>query len=258
MNKMNRKSHRQIPIITILFHFSLTIIICICLLTSGCDIARPGTSWDSGYHAPGSIIEIAVPPVPELHPRFDKIELLEEDIYGRRLYCYTVYGWCSNINIYLICQREADGYAFYYENVCYNACESKGEFSLEQLSNLKQKNDWGMPLQQGKMLARKIGRKPKEDIFYAEDITKIAKRVLNIQSGDSVMANSLEKDIHGRQLYFIYVFKSGNMPHEAYIGIWEKSTQQPIVLEPIAYSLNLQDEIVDFKAKNQFVSAKEQ
>lgn len=126
--------------------------------------------------------EISFPPV---------VELLDEDSYGRRLFCYSE---DSSTGVSLVVSQKTDGeYVWFYldynfisaplaegNNIVKIGSDIPSEitnpynnFSSESIESLKEINDWGNPLDEGRMEKAKIIRKKtkrKEDKQYLEEI----------------------------------------------------------------------------------------
>ena len=126
--------------------------------------------------------ETAFPPV---------VELLEEDSYGRRLFCYSE---DSGTGVSLVVSQKTDGvYVWFYPDYNFISAplaEGNGikkiasdvpseiinpynDFSLEEIAALKEVNDWEDPLDEGKADMTKIVReKPEREMNeqYLEEI----------------------------------------------------------------------------------------
>ena len=81
-----------------------------------------------------------------------EVEQIEIDSYGRTLFKYTakILNTASYESYYVVCQKYDTSYVYFYEDICY----AVGESSSEDISNLKQTNDWDKPMANEKMSKR--------------------------------------------------------------------------------------------------------
>jgi len=89
-----------------------------------------------------------------------KIEVLEEDLYGRILFTYTMdtsrtYGY-GRIWVVAICQKSDRKLTYYYEDECFIISDAFENFSEEDINNLKLNNDWDKPVNENKLSSRPI------------------------------------------------------------------------------------------------------
>lgn len=80
----------------------------------------------------------------------------ERDEYGRSLYMYIGKGICGEVNgtesYMIISQKCENEMVYYYPDVCYIANTSANcNFSTDEIELLKDRNDWGKPLEERKM-----------------------------------------------------------------------------------------------------------
>ncbi len=118
--------------------------------------------------------------IPGEKPFQPLVMLIEEDEYGRKMFCYLELGG-PNAEIYLLIGQKSDGdYAYYYPHVDYAVAHVSEydsrlhlygdnpyaddpllDFSDEQIDELKQANDWGQEINMEKCKEIKISRAPK-------------------------------------------------------------------------------------------------
>ena len=161
------------------------------------------------------------------------LEVLETDEYGRTLFaysevsdCYVEEEYCSLVSL-LVCQFSEEEKVWFYEDISYLNCAvaaSKLEyqsgyrrsevkdvlsyFTASEISELKEKNDWGQPIAKEKCIGIEIARKkasgPFRDWMEKENVMKGA---CQSEFGDAIVF-SREKymcsDAYGRSLHYIW------------------------------------------------------
>lgn len=147
--------HRFLALILVLFILPL----------SACSARPERINWSlSGkYNSYAEIIYANVPFVvmPSYNMPYDWIQIVEEDQYGRVLFVYEtisfMFGETTDTLLCVgICQKKSTQDVYFYEDICYLLALGKIEdykslFSTEDISELKQWNDWGIPLDETKM-----------------------------------------------------------------------------------------------------------
>lgn len=80
-------------------------------------------------------------------------EILETDEYGRILFAYN-----NGFGVYSvgIRQKYDEKYVYYYDNVSFLYTSEYRVYTPEQISDLKEANDWNEPLNEGKKIKRKF------------------------------------------------------------------------------------------------------
>jgi len=98
-------------------------------------------------------------------PHFNSSELIETDLYGRQLFLYNMVdhelGLCDYLEnstsyVYIICQKADRKGVSYYPFVCYSFITESEINSEETVSKLKAANDWGMPINEDKLVSKSI------------------------------------------------------------------------------------------------------
>ena len=79
-----------------------------------------------------------------------KLEVLEEDKYGRVMFSYSEYKSFNTYNI-LIKQSCDEDYVYYYPDINFIS-NSDNNFSTEEIEKLKLENDWNLDLNYNKMI----------------------------------------------------------------------------------------------------------
>ena len=114
------------------------------ILLTGC--FPNGSVDETGHYEAYDIVRTAVPF--SMDGANDKsrarVELMETDDFGRRLFVYNQYSLMlqKHISIWLICQSTDDEYAYYYSDVCYRILPVDGNFEGDLLETFKTCNDW--------------------------------------------------------------------------------------------------------------------
>ncbi len=121
---------------------------------------------------------------PGINPRVD-IKLVEEDSYGRKLFCYSVrpneYLYVAAEDyysipiregvppkVYLVIQKKTKDRVYYYptDSICFLANDLLAETDIDEL---KKKNDWGQPLKEDEMVGAHVdGFKTLPTLEYEE------------------------------------------------------------------------------------------
>ncbi len=86
-------------------------------------------------------------------------EIIEEDEYGRTMARYeSILEGDYNRSFYslIICQKVENGYAYFYPDFNFIIKPEGTTFYQSEIDLLKERNDWGKPLDEGKMIKAKI------------------------------------------------------------------------------------------------------
>lgn len=97
-------------------------------------------------------------------------EITETDEYGRIQFSF----YTGNIMGVCIMQKHDDKYVYYYDNVCYLVSEQFKEPTVEELDYLREINDWNQPLDESKMIERKLI----ESTLYIRTIRNLERKEL--------------------------------------------------------------------------------
>lgn len=126
--------------------YAIVLLMAIVLLTGCKTDYRPHHLVTCGSHAvPGMYCF-------DLKGRSYTCEELEEDSYGRVLYTYVTFNIVSEKEekALIICQQMEGDYVYFYEDMCFLI----GEYSEEDIEQLKERNDWEKTLDYDKMTKR--------------------------------------------------------------------------------------------------------
>lgn len=237
----------------------LTVMLLCTILFMGCHNFVDVT----GYYAPYRILNADMPYSNNMHTsKFDKVEKLEEDSYGRCYYSYRTPSTMVDhyeLEIHVICQKETKTDIYYYPDYCYMARGSRGneeagvsadaEFSEEAIKQLKELNDWNKPLNEGRL--RQIPNKYQKSIVFYLDLADILRDYLNIDEETYVIVNDMEINDRNQQMFFCRVFEEteqdGSIAKD-YVLVYQESDSQPIVaIEEIEHTLDCQDAMHNFR-----------
>ena len=150
-----------------------------------------------------------------------KIQIVEKDEYGRVLFAYGENSHISTFN-FLIMQKSDEKYAYYYPH--YNFISSEGygldrqifdayidsKFSEDDVMKLKEKNDWGKPMEDSKSIKVQISRRSNQaSIQIPEESFEKLLQLIASQSGyqgtDRLYKYQafFKEDTYGRTLYYV-------------------------------------------------------
>lgn len=135
----------------------LMLLLCISLLTISLSSCITGYILEHRWNKEQKLKMLARYSIPIETP-FDlksedwKLEIIEEDSYGRILSDLYLYNHQSPIKITFICQKITFAYVYFYEDIHYLVAD----YTDADLSFLKENNDWGQELDESKMSRREI------------------------------------------------------------------------------------------------------
>ena len=140
-----------------------------------------------------------------MNPDGPTLEIIEVDEYGRVMFSYFENNTFSTYSL-LISQKVKNDYVYYYadNNFISNA---DGEFSEEEISVLKNSNDWNQKLDEDKMIYNKI---VKNKIKPNIDVNKVLEAATNELLGKDIYYSHSQyctSDSFGRNMY---VFEASN------------------------------------------------
>lgn len=236
-------------------------IVALVLLTSvmaGCSLHAAGSPGATGFPDPYCIISVDVPYADNTYfSRWDKVELLDEDEWGRRYFSYQTYSVMlgKKIEIHVICQQSTvqEEY-FYYPDDCYIIREQESDcFSDAAISDLKYRNDWGKPLCKEKMssIMREVCN---EEVVFENEFQDEIRKHLNLSESYVVLHNSLERFSETEQLYYAWIAErddKGELVNEPmyFLVIYDVACENPIKLcQQATGLLDCQDEVRAFRA----------
>lgn len=155
----------------------------------------------------------------------DMLEKIDRDEYGRVLFLYR--GYCELIKeeteILIIYQKYDDDYVYYYEDICYTFAIP----SSETINIIKERNDWGIPLDESKMSRRQVrvtlgGRlRPMSDLKEWK-----IKQTLSKELGVDIHSISIDDVSPSKQeAYFVALKNANGSLYYAYYTIVDPSYQ---------------------------------
>lgn len=136
--------------------------------------------------------------------KFDsKINVIDEDEQGRKLFSYQENSTVSTYNL-IICQKTNDDYTYFYPD--YNFISSSEDtFPEEEIEQLKEKNDWNKEINEYSCVKAKVTRKKPQGLINRKAVNKLYCFALG---EDAYYPNSsiiyLISDNYGRELYTGY------------------------------------------------------
>jgi hypothetical protein len=145
-----------------------------------------------------------------------KIEVIEEDSFGRKLFSYVGDGLGNSYNL-LICQKSDDKYAYYYPDfnfisAAYNLINVENIFTIEEVNKLKELNDWDKEINEEKSVKVEIKHKKDQPMItndrknQFELIFKEVAKETGYKGNDSIFRYAIycTSDYYGRTLYYAY------------------------------------------------------
>ncbi len=118
------------------------------------------------FYEPAEIIAEYMVPFVETRNKWSELELVEQDDYGREIYCYTSNGSYTNVLsdfveedynapvlVYILCQKKDENFVYCYDKVSFMYIPSTSNVDEMKLTQWKNENDWNAPLVESKMVA---------------------------------------------------------------------------------------------------------
>lgn len=186
-----------------------------------------------------------------------EIEILEKDNYGRILFLYEEKYFSGGQIVFsslLICQKKEDNYVFYYPDYNFISIErnpylnEKIDFSIEQIEELKNLNDWNKEINLEKCVKKEISNTKQKVEINDEILNEIFSRYDGYENNCEVYY--LTNDDYGRficygtaivQEEYVYLVMIFN-PDSTY-------NAETCFYEPADY-YNYQEEFKQFKELN--------
>ena len=192
------------------FYLSM-MLMCIVLLPS-CGLFGPNPDM---MHATASH---SVPGMFEFELMGTPIQVIEQDEYKRVLFSYTAKDGVTGQKrtVWVICQKMTSKEIYYYEDFNYSFSDDQ-----EAIESLKQKNDWGKPLDEQKFSVRR-------PIFYVYSTvmgiphgadlnpTMIDRAIMKKYRFDNADGGFCDADGHGNELW-LYDGTKGEVVQEFFV-----------------------------------------
>ena len=204
-----------------------------------------------------------------------KIEKMETDAQGRTLFktimgndplYYCCFGEESPLYAFSVCQHCDDEKVYYYEDECWVLFANAEDFTEEEKEQLKERNDWDLPLNYDKMTAKTIipkesqGRKNYPNEWKLEEDAKERFLIYNsLEEGERVFSTFLDDDGEGRMIFTILVeardgdnwMTSSIKSIKSYMEIVDTNSHgKEAVIEEIQDPAHIWEQIKAFKAQN--------
>lgn len=225
----------------------MLVLLILCLSLCGC--YRNGSLGQTKLYNIAAIVEAGVPYGFTRDTAFDEIKLLETDNYGRTLYQYCRY--TQKLEFYVICQKTNEPYAYYYEDMCYLVHYDQQEaFTPEEISWLKEANDWNNPLVESKMRAVNYVN-IETDVEMRQDVIQVIRNRLNSEgTAVNIGVDGLETDAEGRKLLLVFVYDENNTTdqRQMYLALVRYANGVILsVFQQIDPTQDIRFQIVEFK-----------
>jgi len=205
--------------------------------------------------------------------RDSRIEILDEDDYGRILFAYNEYSNISSLSL-LIMQQKDDTYVYFYPNYCFISYDVRisiwennfGEialnyFSEEDIQALKDKNDWDQEVNESKCVKAQITRikiqpEIKLDKKDFEPLFKKLAKDTGYNGSDTIVRYAFycTSDTYGRMLYYAWGVGRNVNPYRRFdvaiiINLDGSYDEETCIME-LSDLFNYQDELKALKDLN--------
>lgn len=227
------------------------LILTIMLVCTGCPLENVFlSSHQEAFH----LVNAEVPVADHMGKLTDRVKKLGEDEYGRCLYSYKTTSVALNhefIEIYIISQNETKDKIYYYPDYCYIVrIRDEGSFSEEEIAALKERNDWGKPLNEDKM--RTI---PNHDLDHVQfrDLDAALYDYLGLDGKNCIpYAHCMKINDANQQMFICLVRREtteeGQKPVTNYLVVYQTDRYPHIVaIEEFEPSLDCQDAMHEFR-----------
>ncbi len=171
---------------------------------------------------------------------------LEKDEYGRTLFLLQIK---NSYDIYGICQYNGSGSCGYYEDYCYYVFDFGHVLKDDDLNDLKSRNDWSMPLDWDKITT--VDHTNDYDMSSSLNAFRTYNGFNNMRGGNWLPKFRNSK---GDWIYIASVL-DGN-EYKTYIVLFDASQKNIIDQAVINDTVNCQDELHEFKEKNNWFGGK--
>lgn len=186
----------------------IALILAVALLLTGCQSHGAHISLDicGSYAVPGMFHS-------DLKGNESSTKTLETDSQGRTLFSFQAYNVITEQTqtATVICQKSDNSYVYFYENLCYIL----GDASEEDITALKERNDWGKTLDSGKMTKRP--NKATADLHIKtagtlvfSDIRDACCKELSLTTEEITELCFLDRNPQGQELYWLKANRAGS------------------------------------------------
>lgn len=242
------------------------------LCCKGCIPMEP-SPYDSNNMELYTIAAFSIPYADDMGT---SIAIIESDKYGRVLF-QVQFGYSlfyrelsdeKNNNwlyAYGICQKSDQKRTYYYEDDCFQIYRNKDEFTIKQQNELKELNDWDLPLIIDKMTSRTIipsgGSKLDSTVLGLNEGLSISMRLDDLFAENEsmnkpfVFSEYLDCDQEGKSIGVVWGYsknENDELEIEAYFIMVEKDclTSRKARIAPIHDTLHFRKELKAFKKEN--------
>jgi len=184
----------------------------------------------------------------------DDIEILEQDSKGRIMFAFTS-KWANideKIGLYsvMICQKTDSKYSYFYPDYHFVTAHTKEEISEDEITALKNRNDWNKDIDESKMTKVRISRRKKLNSVAGSREKKVLENVVDFDN-ETVVFGGLGTDKDNRWLYYVWVDDKDHKYKRSYMLILnEDYTYESTYLQQIDDVWNYQDQLKEFKELN--------
>ena len=252
----------------------------ILMISTSCIYSRLGTPrpYNGDQFALYTQAAFSIPAAEQMGTTINVIEqdqegrILFEVSFGRQAFYYKDYGNPSTrLYAYAVCQHYDEQFVYYYEDICFEICNEKADFTQEKQERLKETNDWNQPLDDSKMIKKEIlpeeseGRKQPylsigyeraEKIEYYQAIETFQKTI-SVADQEQVYADILDIDSQDRLLIIVTVLQRKSFDKidmdtiRSYFMIYDaNSDSQTAPIVEIESAKTFADQLIVFKSQN--------
>lgn len=221
-----------------------------------------------------ALFTLATFSIPECDQIGTKIEIIETDAQGRTLFkirmgnspmYFCCFGEESPLLAFAVCQHCDDEKVYYYEDECWVICKDAADLTEAEKEQLKERNDWDLPLNYDKMTEKPIipkdseGRKNYENGWKIEQDAKekFLKKV-SLEEGEYAFVTLLDDDGEGRILFTVIVERFNDDVVDAssvrsYLEMIDTNKRiNNVVIEEIRDPAHVWEQIKEFKAQSKW------
>ena len=233
----------------------ILLLLILSIMISGCH--QQGTASATGLYEPYRIADANIPFADNLHTsQFDRVVELEQDDYGRGYYLYKTKSRMlgSSIEIHIISQPTKDNHVFYYPDVCY-LIQHEGDAVVSdvEVAELKNQNDWNLPLVEEKMYSVSYSEATK-DLAYEEEMCADVLKYFELnEASHGVICNGLEIVKGYQQLVAVMIAPRNQGTNTSedvvyYLMVYRIDAKQPIIkCQQIDPEQHIQEQIINFR-----------
>lgn len=174
----------------------------------------------------------------------DKVFILEEDDFGRKMFCFIGSSSNGKVLSVLISQKTTKTDSYFFDGINFIMCEENdAEYTLQidknivyenftnkELEELKFNNDWGKDIDEQKLFSVKIN-KNKNDTISTNNQRKAFETVSDDFHGS--YSNLLTTDKDGKSLYYMRGYK------------YDDNLQDYIFTKPYLFMFNKDGTLID-------------